>query len=546
MQPRQLADYYYAIAGDYFIQSRDDVETLERVIDMANRAKNIYITMGGTDGSHGKLRSEDLINRALNRKSEIENACIRQGNELVKKSNDAYLMNYFTDAKIFALNASEVYSSCPYNPGVISTASLLVQIDARIEDIRVQAIASYDRAIQSYATSTPDGVRKCIELASISQKLYDSIGEEDGYASATALISKCSSGDSEYEQIRRKEADALLEEAKGFFIAQDCMNSTHRAGNSKGIYIQLYNEARHAERDLSPTRKVKTKLYDSLVKEVNALISKITDFCTRENMLKTAEEFYSRSQEFYLKNNMNEALAYANNAKTIYTQYQQFVGQSKADTLIRRINLRIAQRNEAKSHLAVARSHKMIAAFERAHAEANKALLIYKSILDRDNVEKVEDFIADIETGKKNLEKAQKHFSIAQERYELEDYEAALPEAKAAKGLFVVVNFTRGIVESESIIKESERIIEEERIKFRNTAIAVGAIALLVIILFVQFTGRKRQIESEYKRKLARDEEKVRRHEEEWSIRAEEETKSKVENELRKMVAEERGKIDED
>ena len=80
---------------------------------------------------------------------------------------------------------------------------------------------------------------------------------------------------------------------------------------------------------------------------------------------------------------------------------------------------------------------------------------------------------------------------------------------------------------------------------FRNTIMIIAGIVLIAGFMIFQFMKRKRSMETEYKDRKAKDEERVKRRDEEWALRSEDETKTKVEDELRRLIDEERARTDE-
>jgi hypothetical protein len=545
LTPTQLADKYYSIAGTYFLQTSNDPVAIQRSIDMATLAKGIYATVGGSTGESGKLKCEDLIRRARDKISTLTNNCIRGGDELFEKSQNSFFLGYYVEAKNFALNASERYSNCPYTPGVDKTANLLSSINAKIDDIRVQAKASYDKAVQYYTQSTPDSNKRCIEFAAASQDLYNQIKDTEGYSSAIALASRCRGGISAFEEEKRREAQDYLDEAKRLYLIPDCINSTDRANKAKSIYQEFRNKAGEEEKDLQGDERVKTNLYNSYLNDVNSLLSKIADTCQAEQMLKTAEDFYRKSQEYYLQNNLNEALAYANNARNIFAKFKNYVGISKCDTILGQINSRVSQRGEANAYLKNAEGYYNVANFEEAAIEANKAKVIYSLVYDKDNIAKVDEFLVTVKDGVAKLNQANKNYGTAQNLMDQGNYKDALPQALEAKKLYLAINYTIGVSESDRIIVNSQEQIDAASKEFTNQAIIFGVLFILSAVLILQFVTRKKAMESEFETKKVTEEEKMRRKEEEWSIRTEEDTKSRVEDELRKLIESERGKMDE-
>ncbi|MFH0862451.1 MAG: hypothetical protein V1875_05400 [Candidatus Altiarchaeota archaeon] len=542
LSPPQLAEKYYNIAGTYFTQGTDDAEVLQRSILMATKAKEIYETSGGSTSS--QLKTEDLIESARKRVSELVNQCVRDGDGLYEKAQNAFFANYFIEARDFALNASEKYTGCRYTRGIEAAGTLMGSINARMNDIRVQAKAGYDSALQYYTKNTPDDNLKCILLANSSQVLYKQINDQEGYQASQTLISRCRGGINEFEEQRKKEARDYMDEARRLYILMDCVNSTENANKAKGIYNTFLKAAAEEEAYKPSTERVKSAYFGSLINDVNSLLSRITKSCQADQMLRTAEEFYKKSQEYYLSNNLNEALAYVNNAKIIFTNFNNYVGISKCNTIIEAINTRINNHNEASVYMANAEMYLAFAEFDRAQLEASNAKAIYVQVYDRENEEKAVKFLATVDEGRANLSKANKLYGSAQKFFDAKDCTSAIPESENALALFKAINYTLGIERSANIIATCQKRQQQEWDDLVKNSTIVGVLVILSAALIYQFTVRRKALDRDYVQRKNIAEEGIRRKEEEMTIRTEETTKSMVDDELRKLIDAEREKLD--
>ena len=106
--------------------------------------------ISGSTGTEGVLRSEDFIERVRQAINDVMNQCIREGDTLYYNAQEKFFSEDYVNAKSFALNASDKYHNCPYQPGIMQAASLLTSIEGKISEIRVNAKASYDKAIEYY------------------------------------------------------------------------------------------------------------------------------------------------------------------------------------------------------------------------------------------------------------------------------------------------------------------------------------------------------------------------------------------------------------
>jgi hypothetical protein len=544
LQPAQLADMYYNIAGNYFISYSDNREIMQKVIEMATKARDIYARLGGDTGTGGKLKCESLIQRAMKVRDDQMNICIRKGDEFKQKASDTLYMEQYLTAKAYAVNASETYLQCPYQPGVDTAASILSSVNNKINDMQMQARASYEKAVQFYALNTKEGCEQCIQFSGASQELYKKIGDSAGYSTATILATRCTQCKSSNEDEELKQASMYFEEGKQLSIIPDCINATDRAQKAKAIYEKFWNIAQTEEAKLSKNDQIKMNLYNAYLNDVYALMSTITETCNIETMLGVANDYYKQAQDYYLQNNLQEALTYANNAKGLCSQYKNYVCISKCDTLIEQINFRLLQQEEAKNYMKASMDRYNVAELDDALINANRARVVFNGILDRDNVKKADDLIDLIKNATTKLTEGQRQYSIARNALEVKDYDKALPAAKAANENFILVNYSTGIMESDRIIKESEEKIGIANSESLRNKLFFGTLFVVLGIIIYKYLQRQKTLETTYRNKISDEDEKIRRTKEEWSIKADEETKTKVEDELRKLVDAERDKVE--
>jgi hypothetical protein len=546
LSQNQLAEIYLSIAGEYYLSGGNDVVMLNRAIDMGGKSKQIYQNIGGQAGSIGVLKAEDIIQGATRKRGDIVNSCIREGDEYYNKAENALFSQYYLSAKEFASNASIVYNSCPYQAGIDKSAQLLTTINSRIDGIRVNAKAAYDRALRYFADGN---MELCIQSAADAQSRYSEISDSEGYSSATLLLSRCHGTLDKFEEEQRREAQQHIEDAKRASIVpsvDNCISASESANKARAIYETLYSKAAEKERDLHEREQHKMKLYSALIYDVNSLMSKIQTTCGQQRMGLIAEDYYKRAQDFYLDVKLHEAISYASNARSIYENLKDYVGISKADTLIDQINNVMRQRSEADELLKQANARYNVASFDEALTLANRAKSIYRNIRDTENVKKVDDFILDVQEGSSNLVQANRDFNFAQTHVIESDYNSALASAKAANALYVQINYSIGIDESERIILLSERKIEEANAAFIQKAVFFGVLGALVIAILYQYFRRKRMLEMEGQMMKKAKEEEFRRRDEEFALRTEEDTKERVDDELKRLIQSERERMGDD
>lgn len=541
----QLAGIYLQIAGDYYLQTETDIRILNRAVEMAERAKRIYQQIGGVEGSTGLLKCEDIIQVAKKKIGDAMSVCVRAGDDFYDKAQSSLFSGFYLTAKNFASNASIKYANCPYQRGVDDTASLLTTINNKIEDIRVNSKAAYDKALEYFAANNMDA---CKQYAAESQSLYTKIGDIEGYAAATLLASRCAGEIDRWEDDMKKQAAQYLEEGKRFSVipnVNNCVNATDRIDKARAIYEQLYKKAQDEEENNPVNQRPTMEYYTSLISETNRLMSKVQDTCGQERMRVIAEEYYRKSQEFYLDLSLNDALSYANNARSIFSNLRDYVGISKTDTLIEQIRMVMSQRQEAEAYMRNAQTSYSVAIFDDASINANKAKVLYTNIHDKNGITAASDLLANNTAGINKLNDANVKFSKAQGQFELAQYDAALQQATLANRIYTEINYAIGIAESERIMALSNEQIEAASAAQRSTMIFIGVLAVISAILIYQYLVRKRTLEMESKTRNRQQDETFRRKDEEFQLRSEEDTKSRVDDELRKLIESERNKIEE-
>ncbi|MFH1403530.1 MAG: hypothetical protein ABIH11_04595 [Candidatus Altiarchaeota archaeon] len=536
----QLAEYYYEIAGDYFIaagSSKCDVDSLQMTIDMAKRGKEAYRVLGGIASSQGILKSEDLINSATVELNKCEADKYREAENMFNMAKSQFFLEEYLLAREFALNASDIYSKIPDAQGMSKTATLLGKIDENINQIKINAAASYDKALRLYAAKNLD---ESMEYAAASQRLYNRIRDEDGYMQASNLISKINDAIGADADRKFREAKKYISDAETYYTIGDYVNATESAKNAKEIYEYFETKAGEREAHLQPSQRVETRLWGNRVKEVNTLLADIQSSWGEVRIRETADLYYKTAQEQMLKNRLNEALAYANNARSLYSDLTDYVGISKTDTLVEQIKTKMQLITQADIFFRSGRSFYNVAEFENAYAETSKAKAIYDDVLDANKSAEAQILLDKIRDGDDKKEEATTHYRKAQAHYEVLDYENALEWAKKANVLYKEINYSIGIVESQTIITESEEYIHEEWVKTRNLMIGAGIVVIIAVVLILKFTTKEKTLEEEAKARRDVEEERSRRREDESALEVEKETKERVEDELRRLIEQER------
>lgn len=545
LSPLQVADTYYSIAGSYYIQDNPTGEDLDWAIEMANIAKAKYTAIGGAAGATGAIKSEDLIKGAENLLNQMAVDCIREGDELYRKAQDAWFAQDYINSKSYAVSASQTYGNCPYQPGIDKSAVLLTSLNAKISELTMQAKAAYDTAILYHSEDTEEGNALCKSYAQEAQNLYKKVGDDEGYFAATSVYSKCSEDWDEIRQLRLREAQRLFDEAQALSIIPDCVNATDKADEAQDIYNYFLAEAIEKEKKLNPDQRVDTLKFQSYINQVKALKATIREACGEIKLKQIAENYYGTCQGLYLKNELDEAMTYCRRSLDICDQLKDYVCSSKTNSFISLIKFRIDQGREASLIVEEAYGYMGVADFQKALTQATRAKTIYLSIDDQEKADTVDKIIENITDGMKRMEDAGELFGRAQEALETEDYSNAIKHGEAAQNLYLSVNYTLGASKAKDIVSEAKQKKGEfDTKKMTNILITAVVVFFVGTVLYV-LMRRKRMIETEYVKRQEEEDKRVKRRDEEWELRKEEETKAHVEDELRKLIDDERVKSDE-
>jgi len=533
----QMASAYYDIAGEYFLQDNPTIDSYTKAKTFAEYAKNFYNLAG--DGE-GVLRCDDMISRANSEINNMRNIKQEQAYTFYKMAQDSFFQGNYPAARKYAINASAIYTEISDHTGISRTASIIVSIDAKINETRYNALASYDRALDYYAQKD---YKSALKYASTSQQLYSQIEDQDGMLKATSLVTRINTEYGQLNEQRLRLAQTYYDKAEEMLIIRDYVNATEYAKSSREIYMEFYNAAVLEEQGLASSEKVKTKLYSGYVRNVDNLIERINSEWGSEKKKEQAELFYTRAQEYYIEAQLESALNYAQRAKSYFTDLNEYIGVNKCDSLITSINNRMADKREADTNYEKAYSFYSTAEFESALLYVGKAKNLYVKILDTKNTEKVDNLTSMINDGILLRDQANTHYQKASGYFNAGDYENAKLYSQQAYEIYTDINYTLGIVSSQNILNQSNEKIHASYVQFRNTALIALAIIVVGGYLVVSKLKAKKKFTKEIEKEKDKFDREKKMKEREWAVRRDEETKEKVEEELRRLVEEERGHV---
>lgn len=530
----QMAAYYYDIGGDYFLEDQTVLENMEYAKDFAEYAKQYYLL---AEDSNGVLRAEDLINRVNQEIQSIRNSRILEANDYYLKAQSAFFDDDYIMAREYAQNASTIYSSIPYPDGISKTSILLASIESKIDSTRQNAQASYNKALDYYVENNFD---YALQYAQKAKGFYSMIQDSAGLSKTMTLITKINSEVQQTTEGRKREAEDCKRKAEEYLIAQNYANASEYAKKARDIYSELYAVAYANESLLPEGERYNTKLYSSLLEEVNTLIERIHGEWGVDNMNEQAELYYRRAQEYLIKNQYTEALSYSRKSKELFESLNNIVGLSKADSLVKEVESKISQRQNADSLYTQSLEEYSEANFEDARLHAAQAKNIYDNLWLTNQSSDCTTLLEDIAVGAQKRSDANNYHASAVNYYSTGDYGKAKENAEKAYKLYVEINYKLGIDESGKILADASERVDAEYRQFRNMVIVVAVVLLIGgFLIFTQMRKKKEEVQ-ELEQARIDEEERRRRDREAWEIEKESETKERVEDELRALIEKER------
>jgi hypothetical protein len=531
----QMADYYYDIAGSYLTEENPTLSSYINAKEFAGYAQDYYQRAGDADGT---LKSEDFINRAQRQINDLRTQKQQTAYTYYRMAQDSYSNNQYPKARIYALNASIIYNDIFDTDGISTVSSLISVIDAKINQTRFNALASYDRALDYYAQKDYDNALK---YASISQQLFTSIEDMDGVTRATNLVSQVNKEHTDVDEQKLRLAQTYYDRAGEMLIIQNYVNATDFAQSSREIYMEFYLKWAEQEKNLGENERTNTKLYGSYIAKVDNLIERINSEWGADRKKQQAETFYTTAMGYYTDNQLEASLNYAQRAKNYFSDLNDYIGVNKCDALIQVISGRMAEKRQGDAFYEQAYGFYFIAEFENALLYAGKARNIYVKISDSSSAERVDNLTTQINDGIKLRDDANTYYQQADGYFNAGDYENARTLSLKAFNIYSQINYTLGVANSGLILNQSSIKIEEAYVNLRNTVLT--GLIIIVVGAYLILSRRKEQksLTSTLKKEKEKMQEEKVIEEKQWAIRSEEETKEKVEEELRRLIEQERG-----
>lgn len=536
--PGQMAGMYFNIGGDYYIQAQgEDLDLLVRAQYFTVECEKRYRNISGTIGTSGVLKCQDLNNRITDLITKIRSSRKNDAKILYEESQKAYRDEELVLARELVINASRIYNSIPDANGITKTAALLTSVENRIQDIQINAQTSYKTSLD---LTVQNQWKKARDYAIAAQDLYQSIGDDEGYAKAAQLLNRINDEIQTDREERLRQAQSLFLDAQEFYTLQQYQNATFSAQEAKRIYEDFLAEAKIKERNLHSSLQVETRLFENHISEVNKLLYQIMGEYGYERMLEQAEILYSKAQEYYTLNRLEDALAYARNSYSMFEELEYYIGMSKSNSLIKTINQRTERLREASAILDTAKTYFSVADFDNAYYEATRAQQMYQELWLTERTNYIDGLLQNITKGRVVKTRSDQHFSTSMGHMDAGNYKEALSNAQQAHKGYTEINYSIGMQESQRIMDEAQETIDAEYRQFRNTVIVLVLVGGLILFVIISWRSRAQKMETEFQRQQRLQKEKRRRDKEAWSLEKEEETKDAVEDELKRLIREER------
>ncbi|MBD3260737.1 MAG: hypothetical protein GF334_03535 [Candidatus Altiarchaeales archaeon] len=555
---QQMAQMYFTLAGNEYCYTQDrtpDLSDYERCLGLSKTCIEYADLLTGEDRIYYSRSCQELEDYADTQIQKIIGDKKRDADQYYLKAQDAFRREEYVLSRKYALNCSNIYTDIGDEQGISKCAAVLASVDEKIEDVRINAAASYDKALDYYASAMSSGsaemmsrLGECVQYASASYDLYRLIKMEEKSEAARKLKEICEENIDTVRQQKLREASNFYQEAQTQLVIQNCVNATIWANRAKDIYNEFLAEAREKEKDLPDQLKIETKFYEGKVAQVNEVIREASNMCTYDRLLIEAEKLYNTASESYSQNNLPQALAFARNAKTLYAEMNppNYLGMSKCDSLIDLIQTRMDKLSQGAAVLNSAYRYYNTADFENAYIEAQRAKSIYRQEWAQDKIEEVDELMGKISEGREKKKQANDLVGRARDDLRFENWEGALETANQANNIYREINYTLGIKETQQMIKVAQEQVTIQWEYVRNIALAAGSVLLVLLILVYQWNQRRKSLEKEYETRIERQERQDKIKEDEWSLQREEETKQRVEDELRRLIREERKITDEE
>jgi hypothetical protein len=473
---REIADIYYRHAGNYFLASKTDSQNQKRALDMASKARNLYLRLGDAEDSSSVVKSQAIIQSIHD--SPGWNPCLIEAEKKLKAATSSAYEKDFPQAKIQAQEANKLYLGCRDPQGINQSANLLEYLDAQMEQSRIEADQEYDLAIQSWA----QGLNlSCTVHSNNSFASYLQAGNRDLSAYPMYLSIHCNDA----KNISDPAQEALVE-MDSLRSSNRCPEALEKMNQILSQYSQLENDYSEAEKDLPPKERLMTNVIDYFLRHAKPLIYSVQEECVSPPPSQVAASYYRQAQANLMDNNVSTARTLVQNAREIFLYMNKSTEVKKCDILLVQMQKPLPS-NEAKQQMILAKAQYAIAQFAESEKAALKARTIFRSIGDTKGEESAQLLLDSTAQAMNRLLEAEKLINEGKRMMDSGDYTGAVAEASQANRIYSELNHSVGIGQSRSILEESLQRMKPQKAQSQRdyTPYILGACLLVAAAIFM-------------------------------------------------------------
>ncbi|MBD3389173.1 MAG: hypothetical protein GF416_08770 [Candidatus Altiarchaeales archaeon] len=247
-----------------------------------------------------------------------------------------------------------------------------------------------------------------------------------------------------------------LESAKMFMLRGECDNATRAALDAREYYTRLYEEEmRKSDQPCDNNAEV----YADMIDEVNEFIVELGDICDAVAPNATGDEYYAAAQQSLEANELEAAVIYANKAMRLYVETQDYEGIHRIEAFLNKIR-DIPSPVNPEEYMRDAIAKYNTADFEAALSLASNAKSVYKFRQDGYGISRADSLLSKIMKAIERYEEANDYYGQALYAFEDGDHLETYMRAKRAHSIYLELNDTYGVMESERLMESSGRHIE--------------------------------------------------------------------------------------
>lgn len=341
---------------------------------------------------------------------------------------------------------------------LISENELIVTTDKKIylletDNSYVKNQSAYKYYEEAKSYYLADNCDDALDLAKKAQKIFIEINNTEGTLRCDSIILHC-----EGEQAKKELADSYYSEAERYFQEENYKDSRIYAQRAMEIYDELG--------------------YNSGIIKCDQFILKI-ERREYEIKLENAEKYYNEAYWYYTKDDYRNSTLYLEKAKETYTELNNSKGITDCDFLFTEIEKK-EKKKAADNFYSLAQRGYKLNEYKDALSSLEQALEIYQELNLSEEIFKCNLL--------KNLTeshiKANEYYSLADEFYKSEKYENATYHAKEARKIYMELEDYNRVVVCDALLSDIDKKIQERQI-FQLGLILSGTIILILSIFLL-------------------------------------------------------------